>query len=296
MYRVGGLSTGPRNSPAQAAMFDELRRFGFIDGQNLTIHWRQYPLHIDLISEFAADLVKSQVDVIYAVGDSAIRAAQRATTTIPILGTTDDMLEAGLVKSLARPEGNTTGTSIQSAGLDGKRQEILIEAVLGLRRIAVLADSSRTLGSRLKALEDAAHAHSIELSVHQITRPEDIPAAVDEAKASGAAALNVLASPLLYSSRQIILQRVAALHLPAIYQFPEEAEEGGFVAYGPSIVQIFRDLTAQRLVKLLRGTKPADIPIEQPTKFELVINLKTATAMGITVPATLVARADKVIE
>jgi ABC-type uncharacterized transport system substrate-binding protein len=230
MYRVGGLSTGPRNSPAQAAMFDELRRFGFIDGQNLTIHWRQYPLHIDLISEFAADLVKSQVDVIYAVGDSAIRAAQRATTTIPILGTTDDMLEAGLV------------------------------------------------------------------SVHQITRPEDIPAAVDEAKASGAAALNVLASPVLYSSRQIILQRVAALHLPAIYQFPEEAEEGGFVAYGPSIVQIFRDLTAQQLVKLLRGTKPADIPVEQPTKFELVINLKTATAMGITVPATLVARADKVIE
>jgi len=295
-YRVGGLSTGPRNSPPIVAMFDELRRFGFIEGQNLTIDWRQYTLHIDLISEFSADLIKAKVDVFYAAGDAAIRAAQRATTTIPILGSTDDMVEAGLVKSLARPEGNTTGTSILSAELDGKRQEILIEVLPGLRRIAVLADSNRTLGSRLRTLEDAAHAHSIELSVHQITRPEDIPAAVDAAKASGAAALNVLASPVLYSSRQIIMQRVAALRLPVIYPFPEEAEEGGLVAYGPRVVQIFRDLMAQQLVKLLRGTKPADIPVEQPTKFELVINLKTANAMGVTVPPALLVRADKVIE
>src|SRR6478735_2268765 len=119
-YRVGGLSSssGPRNSPAIVAMFDELRRFGFIEGQNLTIDWRQYTLHIDLISEFAADLVKAKVDVIYAAGDAAIRAAQRATTTIPILGGTDDMVEAGLVNSLARPGGNTTGTSILSVELD----------------------------------------------------------------------------------------------------------------------------------------------------------------------------------
>jgi putative ABC transport system substrate-binding protein len=295
-YRVGGLSAGPRNGPAIVAMFDELRRFGFIEGQNLTIEWRQYTLHIDLISEFAADLVKSKVDVIYAVGDAAIRVAQRATTTIPILGGTDDMVEAGLVNSLAKPGGNTTGISILATELDGKRQEILIEAVPGLRRMAALADSNRTSGSRLKALEDAAHAHSIELSVHQITRPEDIPAAIDAAKASGAAALNVLSSPVLYTSRQIIMQRVAMLRLPAIYPFVEEAEEGGFLAYGPRLLQIFRELFAQQLVKLLRGIKPADIPIEQPTKFELVINLKTANAIGVTVPATLVARADNVIE
>jgi putative tryptophan/tyrosine transport system substrate-binding protein len=295
-YRVGGLSVSPRNSPAAHAMFDELRRFGFIEGQNLTILWRQYTLHIDLISEYAADLVKSKVDVIYAVGDTAIRAAQRATTTIPILGSTDDMVEAGLVKSLARPESNTTGTSILSAELDGKRQEILIEAFPGLRRMAALADSNRTSGTRLQALEDAAHAHGIELSVHQITRPDDIPAAVDAAKASGAAALNVLASPVLYSGRRIVMQSVAAVRLPAIYQFPEQAEEGAFVAYGPRLVDIFRELMAPQLVKLLRGTRPADIPIEQPTKFELVINLKTANALGVTVPATLVARADKVIE
>jgi putative tryptophan/tyrosine transport system substrate-binding protein len=296
IYRVGGLSVAPRNSPTIVAMLDELRRFGFIEDQNLTIEWRQYTLHIDLISEFAADLVKSKVDVIYAVGDAAIRAAQRATTTIPILGSTDDMVEAGLVKSLARPEGNTTGTSFLSPELDGKRQEILIEAVPGLRQMAALVDSNRTAGSRLQALKEAAHVRNVELSIHPIARPEEIPAAIDAAKTSGAAALNVLASPTLYGSRQIIMQRVAALRLPAICQFPEEAEEGCFLAYGPRVVQIFRELMAQQLVKLLRGTKPADIPIEQPTKFELVINLKTATALGITVPATLVARADKVIE
>ena len=162
--------------------------------------------------------------------------------------------------------------------------------------MAALADSNRTSGTRLQALEDAAHAHSIELSVHQITRPDDIPAAVDAAKASGAAALNVLASPVLYSSRRIVMQSVAAVRLPAIYPFPELAEEGGFAAYGTRVDDIFRELMAQQLVKLLRGTRPADIPVEQPTKFELVINLKTAKAMGVTVPEALLVRADKVIE
>jgi putative ABC transport system substrate-binding protein len=295
-YRVGALSAGPRDSPPTVAMFDELRRSGFIGGQNLTIDWRQFSLHVDRIPEFAADLVRSKVDVIYATGDAAIRAAQRATTTIPILGTTDDMVESGLVKSLARPDGNTTGTSFLSADLDGKRQEILIESVPGLRRIAAIADSNRTAGARLAALKEAARVRNIDLSIQQIAKPEEIPAAIDAAKASGAAALNVLASPTLYGSRRIIMQRVAALRLPAIYQFPEEAEEGGFVAYGPRVVQVFREIMARQLVQLLRGVKPADIPVEQPTKFELVINLKTANALSLTVPETFVARADQVIE
>ena len=260
------------------------------------IDWREYALRPDLISEFAADLVKARVDVIYASGDIAIRAAQRATTTIPILGNTEDLVAAGLVESLARPDGNTTGTSFLSAELDGKRQEILIEVVPGLRRIAALADSNGTASSQLQALKEAARATRHRAFDLLDRQAEEIPAAIDAAKASGAAALNVLASPILYGSRQIIIQRVAALRLPAIYQFPEEAEEGGFVAYGPRIVQIFRELLPRQLVKLLRGTKPADIPVEQPTKFELVINLKTAKALGLTVPETLLARADKVIE
>jgi putative ABC transport system substrate-binding protein len=145
-------------------------------------------------------------------------------------------------------------------------------------------------------LEDAARARGVEVSIHRVASPEEIAATIDTVKASGAAALNVLSSPLLYVSRQLIMDRVAALRLPAIYPWVEEAEERGFLAYGPRIVQIFRELLAHQLVKLLRGVKPANIPIEQPTKFELVINLKTAKAMGVTVPEALLVRADKVIE
>ena len=166
-----------------------------------------------------------------------------------------------------------------------------------LSPIAINGADSKATGSRqLQALQDAARARDVEVSIHRVTTAEEITAAIDAAKASDAAALNVLSSPVLYSNRQLIMDRVAALRLPAIYPWAEEAEEGGFLAYGPRLLQFFRDLMAQQLVKLLRGVKPADIPIEQPTKFELVINLKAANAMGVTVPATLVARADKVIE
>ena len=294
-YRLGGVSSVPRNAPPFVAMVDELRRLGFIDGQNLTIEWHTGP-RIDLIPELAAELVKAHVDVIYVGGDVAIHAAQHATATIPILGVTEDMVGSGQVNSLARPGGNTTGVSFLATELNGKRQEILIEAVPGIRRIAALAHSKETGSLQLQALQDAGRGRDVEVSIYRVANAEEITAAIDAAKASGAAALNVLSSPFLYVNRQLILERAAALRLPAIYQWPEEAEEGGLIAYGPSIVQIFRELVAQQLVKLLRGIKPADIPIEQPTKFELVINLKTANALGVTVPATLVARADKVIE
>ena len=295
-YRLGGLSANPRNIPAFVAMFDELRRQGFIEGQNLTVEWRSYRARIDQVPEFVAELVNAHVDVIYVGGHPGIRAAQQATATIPILGITQDMVGQGLVNSLARPDGNTTGISILATELDGKRQEILIEAVRGLRRMAALADSNTTPVVKLDALQEAARARNIELSIHRVASAEEITAAIDTAKASGAAALNVLSSPILYGNRQLIFDRVAALRLPAIYPWAEEAEEGGFVAYGPRIVQIYRELLAQQLVKLFRGVKVADIPIEQPTNFELVINLKTANAMGVTVPPALLVRADKVIE
>jgi putative tryptophan/tyrosine transport system substrate-binding protein len=145
-------------------------------------------------------------------------------------------------------------------------------------------------------MQDAARARGVELSIHRVASAQEITAAIDAAKAWGAEALNVLSSPFLYANRQIVIQHAAGLRLPAIYQFPEEAEEGGFVAYGPRLVLIFRELMARQAVKLLRGVKPADIPVEQPTKFEPVINLKTAQAMGVTVPEALLVRADKVIE
>jgi len=295
-YSLGGVSSIPHNSPLLVPMFDEPRRQGFIVGQNLTVDWRAYGAEADLIPKFVAELIKAQVDVIYVGGDSGIRAAQQATPTIPILGVTDDMVGQGLVNSLGRPGGNTTGVSILATELNGKRQEILIEAVPGLRRMAILADAKATRSPELQTLQGAARARDVEVLIYRVAIAEEITAAIDKAKASGAAAINVLSSPFLYSNRQLIFDRAAALRLPAIYEWAEEVEEGGFLAYGPRIAQIFRELVPRQLVKLLRGVKPADIPIEQPTKFELVINLKTANAMGVSVPATLVARADNVIE
>jgi putative ABC transport system substrate-binding protein len=185
-------------------------------------------------------------------------AAQEATKTIPILAITDVMLGAGLVNSLARPDGNTTGVSILATELDGKRQEILIEAAPGLRRMAALADANRTPAVKLDALQEAARARSIELSIYQIASGAEIVAAIDMAQASGAKALNVLASPMLYGNRQLIMSRVAALHLPAMYQWPETPEEGGFIGYGPRLLDIMLDVQARQLVQLLRGTKVAD--------------------------------------
>ena len=294
-YRLGCLLPFPRDAPVNVAFFDELRRRGFIEGQNLAVEYRTFGLHFDLISQYAAELVKAQPDVIYAGGEVAIRAVQQATKTTPIVGISGDMVGEGLVESLARPNGNTTGISILATELDGKRQEILIEAVPGLRHMAALADSSTLTETKAHALREAARARNIDLAIHRIAKSEEITAAIDRAQASGATALNVLASPMLDRNGPLIMERVAALGLPAIYQWPERAEEGGFAAYGSRFIQL-SDLAARLAGNLLRGTKPADLPIEQPTKFELVINLKTAKALGVAVPPTLLARADAVIE
>ena len=294
-YRLGILAPFPREEPAASPFFSELPRRGFIEGQNLTIDYRDFGPHVDLISEYAAELVKDRVDVIWGVGGAAMRATQQATKTIPIFGMADDMVGEGLVDSLARPNGNTTGLSILAGELDGKRQEILIEGVGGLRRMAALADTNATTDAKLDVLREAARARNIELSIHRIARGEEIAAAIDMAQASGAVAINVLASPMLFGNRRLIMDRVAALRLPAIYQWPDTAEEGGFIAYGPRFAKLYERL-AQQAAKLLRGIKVADIPVEQPTKFELAINLKTAKALGLTIPESLLARADEVIE
>jgi putative tryptophan/tyrosine transport system substrate-binding protein len=294
-YRVGGVTASPRNAPIIVAMFDELRRAGFVEGQNLTIDWRTYGTNADLIPELAADLVKAHVDVIYAAGDPAIRAAQGATKTISILGITEDMVAAGLVNSLARPGGHTTGLSILATELDGRRQQILIEAVPGLRRMAALVDPN-SASLHIQALENEARARGVELSIYRVAKAEEILAAIDAAKASGAETVNILSSAYFWGNRQIIMQRVAALRLPARYHLPEFAEEGGLLAYGPRAVQIFRDIVAPQLVKLLRGVKPSDLPVVQPSRFELVVNLKTAKALGLSIPETLLVRADEVIE
>jgi putative tryptophan/tyrosine transport system substrate-binding protein len=282
--------------PFNVAYFDELRRRGFIEGQNLTIDFRAFTTHLDLISQYAAELVTARPDVIFAGGGVAIRAVQQATSSIPIVGITDDMVGEGLVESFARPNGNTTGISILATELDGKRQDILIEAVPGVRRMAALADSSTLIEAKHHALQEAARAHNVELSIYRITRREEIAAAIDNAQASGATALNIFAGPLLWAHRQLIIDRAVVLHLSTMHDFPETAEEGGFAAYGPRLGQLFVEVMPEQIVKLFRSSKIADIPVEQATKFELVINLKTAKAMGVTVPEALLVRADKVIE
>jgi putative tryptophan/tyrosine transport system substrate-binding protein len=292
-YRLGILMPFPREVLG-ASFFDELRRSGFIEGQNLTVLYRDYGLHGDLISQYAAELVKAQVDVIDAGGGVAVRAVQQATKTIPILGIADDMVGEGFVESLVRPGGHTTGISILATELDGKRQELLIEAVPGLRRMAALADSTVTAVAKLNEMQEAARARNVELSIHRVASGDEIATAIDMMKSSGATALNVLASPMLHANFQLIRDRTTAFRLPAIYQWPELAEEGGFAAYGPRLTDT--SLASRLAAKLLRGTEPANLPIEQPTKFELWINLKTANAMGVTVPEALLARADNVIE
>ena len=178
-------------------------------------------LRPDLISQYAAELVNARVYVITAAGEEAVRALQQATKTIPIVAIGGDLLGSGFVNSLSRPDGNTTGVSILAFEADGKRQDILIEAVPGLRLMAVLTDVNFTSAAKLDALQKAARAHNIEFSIHRVAKGEEIAAAINNAQASGATALNIVSSPFFYAHRHLIMDRAAAAHLPTIYEFPE---------------------------------------------------------------------------
>jgi len=295
-YRLGILSGGEtRQAPGWVVFFDEMGKAGFVEGRNLIVDWR-FVGSPEQTARAAAELVQLAPDVLIPAGSTpAITAAQQATRTIPLVGTADDMVGSGLVPSLAHPGGNLTGLSFLATELDGKRLEILMGLVPACRHMAALADPAITGQSRLDALQSAAASRGVELSIYPAHGAKDIGAAVDTAQAAGATALNVLASPDLNTNRKIILDRTAALRLPAMYQWPETAQEGGLAAYGPRLATTNR-MRARQVVKVLRGAKPADIPVEQPDKFELVINLRTAKAIGLEVPTTLLDRADQVIE
>jgi putative ABC transport system substrate-binding protein len=293
VYRLGVLD-GSRPEDAQfVALFDELRRAGFVEGQNLHIEG-YFSARDEEAPGDASAIVAAGVDAILVTARLG-RPVQRATRTIPILAVGNDLVRQGFVSSLAHPGGNTTGISILGTELDGKRQELLMGLVPGARHIAVLADPAVSVPERLQALQEMARARGVELSVHRAAKPEDIVPAVDAAKGSGAQALNVLASALFVDNRRLIVERTAAVRLPAMYQWPGDAEAGGLVAYGARLTEIYRQ-RARQLVKIFGGAKAADIPVEQPTEFELVINLNTAKALGLTIPEEMLDRADKVIE
>ena len=294
IYRLSVIVGPARQAPRIVAFFDELKGLGFVEGHNLQIVAGGFGLREDQFTEVAATVAKSAPDVIFCSDDHAVSAIQEAIHTVPIVGMSADMVAAGFVRSLARPGGNTTGVSILAPELDGKRQEILMEAVPGARRIAVLADPIVTQ-AHLQALQNTTRARGVEVAVFSAGTPELIAPTMDKAKEWGATALNVLSAPLFSINRRLIIERAAALGLPAIYEWAEIAEEGGLIAYGPRHTLIYRQL-ARLIVKVLRGIKPEDLPVEQPTKFYLVVNLKTAKALGLAVPPSLLLRADEVIE
>jgi len=294
-YRIGFVVPVARDAPAIIAFLDELRLRGFIEGQNLVILPSGFEVRNEQIAEVVASIVKAAPDAILSGGDLITAAFQNTTHTIPLMVMTEDLVGAGFAASLARPGSNMTGISLMSTDLDGKRQEILTEAVPGARRIAALADSNVASLKHLQVLAERSQARGLELLIVRAARPDDIVPGLDDAKARGASAINVLSSPMLFQNRRTIIDRMAVLRLPAIYQWPEMAEEGGLLAYGPRFVQIFRQ-RARMTATILSGANPADLPVEQPTTFELAINLKAARAIGHEIPAGLVLRADKVIE
>jgi ABC-type uncharacterized transport system substrate-binding protein len=292
-YRLGFVVQPPR--PKYADLIDELTRLGFVEDRNLIIDPSGFGLGVERLIPAAVELVGRQPDAIFAGGDAAARAAQSATATIPIVTIADDVISNRLTSSLARPRGNLTGISILASELNGKRQELLGEILAGKNRIAALVDPVTTTPEQLRTLAEAARAHGLSLSVHRAETREQIAPAIEEARTSGAQGLNVFASALLNANRTLIIERSAAAGLPAIYQFPEHCEEGGLAGYGSRLSLLYRQ-AAGMLSKVLTGSSPADLPVEQPMKLELCFNLKTAKALDLTVPQSLLARADEVID
>jgi putative ABC transport system substrate-binding protein len=298
-YRLGILIPSAREMPAVIVFFDELRLAGFIEGENLTVIPNGFGVRNEQITELAQAIVRAEPDAIVCGPELPIRALQAATRSIPLIGMAEDLVGSGLANSLAHPGGNTTGISLLSPELDEKRQDILIDAAPRARRMAMLFDSNTARPQHLLALQAAGRRRGVELSVFGVSRREEIAPAINDAKASGAEALNFLATPLFSlpgsPNNHIVLEAVLAARLPAIYQWPETAEDGGLAAYGPRFTQVYRQ-RARQVIKVLRGAKVADLPIEQPTSFELVINLRAAKEIGHEVPAGLVLRADRVVE
>jgi len=298
-YRLGFLLPTARQAPQVEAFFDELQLNGFVEGKNLVVIPGGFEATDDNLAERAAALINAAPDAIVAGSAPPLRALQAITRSVPLVGMSEDMVGEGLVASLARPGGNITGISLLSPELDGKRQDILIEAIPGARRIAAMADSRQTPPYHLQTLQHAARSRGVELAVFGVNGPEEIASAIDAAKAGGAEALNFLATPLFSlpgtRNNAIVMERIAALRLPAMFQWPETAEAGALAGYGPRFTDMYRQ-RSRMVAKILRGANPAGMPVEQPDRFQLVINVKAAKALGHEVPAGLVLRADEVIE
>jgi ABC-type uncharacterized transport system substrate-binding protein len=297
VYRVGWLHPGSRSSTLEPFR-QGLRELGYIEGQNLVIEYRYAEGRDDQLADLATELVRLQVDVIVAVGVAGIRVAQHATRTIPIVmaGITDPVAQ-GFVASLARPGGNITGLSTLNEDLFGKRLELLKEMVPQSARIAVLTNPGHPLHEPwMNTLTVAARALGLQLHVAELRSPDELVNAFAAMTRAGADALIVLTDPALLANLHGRIVDLAATHrLPAMYSQRFFVDAGGLMFYGLSIADMSQRL-AVYVDKTLKGATPGDLPVEQPTKFELIINLKTAKALGLTIPPTLLFQADGVIQ
>jgi len=283
--------------PARIEAFRQgLRELGYVEGKNIVIEWRSTEEKPDRLAALATELVSLKVDVIVTGGPSATRAAKGATSTIPIVMSTDpDPVANGFVASLARPGGNITGLATLAPELSGKRLELLKETVPRLSRVAVLG-ASTTPGNaqNIKETELAARAFGLQLQYIDVQAPKDMETAFRAASKARADSIIVLSGPMVNSHRLQIVDLAVKSRLPAICPWPEYVEDGGLMSYGPSLTDLNRR-AATYVDKIIKGSKPAELPVEQPIKFEFIVNLKAAKQIGLTIPLNVLVRADTVV-
>ena len=293
MPRVGILDPGIPH--LFAAFRDAMRQRGYVEGQNIAFEVRSAQGRPDQIRGLAAELVKLGPDVIVSAANLPLNALKQETKTIPIVAAAiGDAVAAGLITNLAKPDGNITGLSFLNTELSGKRLEVLRQTFPKIRRVVMLNDSNNTASFAVET-ERAAKRLGVHLQRIDVRSPDDFERAFDATRRDRADAIDVLASAFFNAHRVQIVKLAARTRLPAIYESREYAEAGGLMTYGQNLEELFRR-AAVYVDKILKGTRPADLPMEQPTKFELVINLKTAKALGLTIPPSLLQRADEVIQ
>ncbi|MFZ1152859.1 MAG: ABC transporter substrate-binding protein [Xanthobacteraceae bacterium] len=295
---IGFLGSGTLEGQGQwvAAFLQRLRELGWIEGRNITIEYRWAEGNSDRADELAAELVRRRVDVIVTYANPIVLAVKRSTSTIPIVfAAAADPLGTGLVSTLARPGGNVTGLSVEATDLGSKRLELLRDVVPNFRRLGIMANVGNSASVlEMREVQSASGTLGLEVKTLDIRQAEDIARAFDELKGH-VDALYVCIDTILFANRIRIITLALAARLPTMFTTREAVKAGGLMTYGPSFPELFRR-AGDYVDKILHGAKPEDLPVEQPTKFDLVLNLTTAKALGLTVPQTLLVRADEVIE
>jgi putative ABC transport system substrate-binding protein len=298
--RVGFIAAGQASDSSAAQAFRQgLRDLGYVEGKNVVLEARFAAGQLDKLPDLVAELIRLKVDVLVAGSPASAAAAKKGSTTVPIVfAGVGDPVASGIVTSLARPGGNVTGSAVgvNDPSFGGKWLELLKEAVPGVAHVAVLANrSNRSNSPYFKGVEAAAPRMNVRIDIFDAGNPAELERALAAIAASGAQAIIVSTDPFLFVSRSKLVSFAASKRLPAIYFFKSFADEGGLMSYGANLEESYRK-AATYVDKILKGAKPADLPVEQPTRFEFVINMKTARALGLRVPQSLLLRADHVID